>query len=1693
MRKTKTKVLSAFLAVLMLLSTLPMSAFAAAASDIPSDMLDNPYLDALAYTGYNVQAQINDGTIFKTYGSRLAGSSILSGITYGYGPSGLETTTAGKPDIAAFRSGGLCCASYISYVYFNYLPNVKEIDVSNVPRPDNYRYAPSYNEVADKWVAAGLSKRISFTQNSNGDNFVPSEEIPIGSLIIFKSIEDGSIAHVALYAGYYDGQYFVTHTGNDRGPEISTIVGMSKGGYPEAVAKIVSPPFTINNGAIEVYKKDPNGKDLSGAVFTATNKSTGVQYIIGPTNSAGYAKTTEGIPYGDYRVVETVFPKDHRSYGQTEWNVTVSKTNNGVVTINAVNEEIPGSCQIVKTSEDGEVDGIRFRITGNGIDKTVTTSGGGKITINDLKPGKYTVTEQVENKYEPQESRTVTVVSGKTATVTFNNTLKRGDLTVTKIAEDGLEEGMKFHLYGTALCGLKVDEYAIVGSDGKAYFTDVLIGTGYTLEEVGTPDRYVVPDDQEADIEWNKVTEKDFENDLKRGDLIVTKTAEDGLEEGMRFHLYGTSYSDLPVDEYATVGSDGKAYFNDILIGSNYTLEEVDTPDRYVIPKVQSVVIEWNKVTNKAVDNPLKKWNLTVTKKDSETGSAQGDGSLAGATYGIYKGDELIDTYTTSASGEFTTKWYICGPDWWLQEISPSEGYLLDETIYPIGADAKNYTVEYNPISETTPEDVIKGKIALIKHTDNGETQIETPEVGAEFEVFLKSAGSYAAAKATERDYLVCDEYGFAMTKELPYGIYTVKQVSGWEGKELLEPFDVYISKDSETYRYIINNREFESYIKIVKTDAETGKTIPYAGAGFQIYDPAGNLVTMTYTYPEVTTIDTFYTTEDGYLITPEMLPYGLGFSIVEVQAPYGYVLNSDPVYFDITEDNSTEESAVTVIVVNRPNMPQKGKITVGKTGEIFSTVVNGERRPSVPVYSAKESTGNNYRLVYEVMGIAGAVYEIRAAEDIYTPDGTLRYAKGTVVDTVTTTTSGFGTTKALYLGKYEVQEVQAPYGMVLNKEIHIVELTYAGQEIEITETATDFYNERQRVKIDLTKVMAQDELFGIGMNGEILSVQFGLFAAEDLVAADGTYVPKDGLIEIISCDENGYAVFTVDIPVGAKLYVKEVATGNHYILSDAKYPVTFEYAGQDVALVHISVNDGEDIRNEIIYGTIKGHKIDRETGESIKGALFGLFRPNETEFTEENALLTAESMEDGVFTFEDIPYGDWIIFELKPAENYLPNNEIHHVHVSENEEIIEITVINDRIPEIGTTATAEGGKETHPYETITIEDVVEYKHLIPGKEYTVKGILMNKATGEPFLVNGEQVVSSVTFVPETPSGEVVVTFTFDGSGITENTDIVVFESLYKDGIELAVHADILDDSQTVTILEPEIGTSASVNGEKHINATDIFTLEDTVHYENLIPGKKYILSGVLMDKNTGAPLLLNGEEIRSEVSFVPETASGDVIVTFTFDSKYIKADTDLVVFEKLYDADRMDELANHEDMESQEQTVTVHTPKLGTQATVNGEKEVKATGEIIIEDVISYTNLTPGKEYTVKGLLMNKATGEAFKVNGREIHSEATFIPETPDGEVTVYFAFDASGLTIATEVTVFERLYYDEVEIACHTDIEDDGQTVKLIPPAPPASDVPQTGDNSHLWLWATLAAASLGGIILLTFKNRKLRKSM
>ena len=746
------------------------------------------------------------------------------------------------------------------------------------------------------------------------------------------------------------------------------------------------------------------------------------------------------------------------------------------------------------------------------------------------------------------------------------------------------------------------------------------------------------------------------------GSMKIVKTSEDGKVSGVRFRVSGNG-----VDTTVQTGTDGTIIVPNLKAGS-YTVTELDVPDQYVQPKSQTVTVKANETATVSFSNVLKKWKATITKVDAETGAAQGDASIAGAVYGVYHGSDLIDQYTTNASGQFTTKEYVCGDNWYIQEISPSSGYLLDTTKYPVGAEPDKYTLEHNQIPIGVKEQAIKGKIQIHKQY---ETLEGTPkdEAAAEFQVYLKFAGSYDKAKASERDTIITSASGYAVTKNMPYGTYIVHQTKGGAGREFVGDFEVVISANNQTYSYELLNELKNGQLKIIKT-SDDGKV---EGIQFRVTRLADN-------YSKV------YTTDASGLILTETLP--------------------------IFEDNE------------------------GKT-------------------------------------------------------------------------------------KYQ----------------------YRVEELDTKET-------------------------------------FG------------------------------------------------------YALPD---PQTVELSEGEIASV----------------------------------------------------------------CFHNVPI------------------------------------------EIGTKATVEGEKEVDPLDKVTLTDTVSYTGLVPGKEYRATGVLMDKETGEKLLVDGKEITAETVFVPETKNGSVDVTFIFDATGL-HGKEIVVFEDLYRENVLLATHADINDEGQTIKVKNPEIGTTASFEGEKEIDPLDKVTLTDTVSYKNLTPGKEYRVTGVLMDKSNGKELLINGEKVTAEATFVATEASGSVDVTFIFDATGLHG-KGIVVFEDLYRENAL--LATHADINDEGQTVKIKNPEIGTKATADSKKEITAD-KITITDVVSYKDLTPGKEYKLTGVLMNKATNDKLLIDGKEITAEATFTPKATTGEVEMTFTFDARELTAETEVVVFETLYRDGIEIAVHADIEDEGQTVKILP---------------------------------------------
>lgn len=950
-----------------------------------------------------------------------------------------------------------------------------------------------------------------------------------------------------------------------------------------------------------------------------------------------------------------------------------------------------GNLEIIKTSEDGIVANIEFTVTGNGKTYNVKTDSNGKIKIPNLTAGEYTVTEKVPVRYESQQSKKVTVQAGKTASVSFSNTLKKGAIKINKQSEDGEVGNRTFEIKGNG------KTYTInTNSDGIAMISDIPV----------------------YDKDNNKIT---------------------------------------------------------------YTISEKNVPIKYVVPANQTATLTADATTTKTFKNVLKKFTAEVIKQDSEYDSAQGDGSLAGAIYGIYKGDELVDTYTTDEKGYFKTKEYVCGDNWTIREVSASEGYLLDETVYSVGAEAKNYTVEKNTVKMTVKEDVIKGKISIIKHSDDGTTQIETPEEGAEFEVYLKSAGSFEAAKESEKDHLVCDENGFDETKLLPYGIYIVHQTKGWENTECMKDFEVVISENEKNYFYLINDAVLTSLVKIVKKDAETGNIIPVSGIGFKVWDCQNECyVEQTINYPTQITIDTYYTDESGSLMMPSELVYG-NYELHEVQTANGYVLDETPVPFAI---DGQEE----VITVEKFNTAQKGKISVQKTGDIFTRVNKASSAYTDEDGNLIENP-TTYTPVFEIGNLAGAVFQVIASEDIITADGTVRAKAGDVVAELITDENGYAETDLLYLGKYEVKEIKAPEGYVLNSKSQFIELVYAGQEIEVRDTVNAaFVNDYQRVEISLEKILEQDETFGIGTNEEYKNVRFGLFAEEEITAADGTKIPANGLISEISFDENMKAVFSVKLPF-AKYYVREVSTDEHYILGDKKYSFDFKYSEEAETVI---IDCGE-FENKLKRGTVKGLKLD-ENNEPLENAVFGLFKPDCTEFTEENALMTAKSNDKGCFSFADIPFGEFLVCEIEAPTGYILSDKVYQVNITEDGQTVEITAENKPI----TVEFSKRDTEGNELKGAKLQIVDEKGNVIEewtsdGTNHIVKKLKAGKyVLTETAAPDGYEIATDISF-------EVFE----DGTVKAGNTETV---AVSKDGNPLIVMVDEAEEKQ----ITPQTGDNRS-------------------------------------------------------------------------------------------------------------------------------------------------------------------------------------------------------------------------------------------------------------------------------------------
>lgn len=1182
-------------------------------------------------------------------------------------------------------------------------------------------------------------------------------------------------------------------------------------GSPSVLNTKFSATCGVNlTGNIQVNKIAETGEPMSGIRFDLYD-SNGTYVSSDWTDESGSADFT-GLQPGTYTVTE-ITPAGYVPYGNTN-SVQVTVVANQ--TVNAsnhssgkwVNTLQRGDIYIHKTIEDTstpyQAEFTLYDLDGNYI-ISGTTNTAGDLYFCNIPTGYYQIKET--NTYNSN------VIDWQATYTTYDS--GTGQTTTHKGAQIYVSwDGQTTYPYTNNV-------------NHNGWLNDLVGGTNLCdwVNEINfSGNNTIVNKYMRGDLRLYKVSEKPdttSSNGYTYKYVPNDNTGSYPATKGAKFTITSeASQNALGKDLTFTTTTDeqGYAYFCDVPIGY-YTVKEVEVDNKYVQPDNQVFYVAWDGNTNydvtgtncrNSVDyyadynsntltfiNYLKYFRFEFSKLDNDTNSskAQGDASLAGATYELYKGNELVGTYVTDAKGKFTTNYHICGNDYYLKEVGSSNGYYINKENLKVSEDPSKYTVRLNDTSKTNTETVKKGRIEIMKFTDDGSDKYVTPEPNAEFQIYLKSAGSYENAKNNERDLIVTGKDGYAESKALPYGEYVIHQTKcGLEGTLLADDQICKIQTDSSAYpdngdsnvvavyRYAIKNLLDSAYLKLVKVDADTGKAIPYnelQGAKFQILDKDLNVVKMTYTYPKKMVIDTFTLNDEGYLITPEKLPYGK-YYIVEVEAPYGYFNpNADKIVSRIDSNGNTvyeydkksvEKTAFKIDTVNNENKvdktdAQRATIEVSIKNNVQTANLQVEKRGEV--FKTVTKNGEFYSAVYEEQGLAGAVYTVYASEDIVTPDGTVRYKKGDAVCTLTTgatgiadsklsTTQWFGKWHKLYLGKYEIKEITAPNGFALNTDSKKIELAYQGQNVKVYDVNDTFVNERQKVEVKGTKELEVNDIYGIGNNNEVESVVFGLYANEDIIAADGTKIPKDGLIQKVNVSANGTFEFDADLPLNFDYYVKEIATDNHYKLNDKKFTFSFDYKGQDIAKQTITLNGNKPISNELKYGKISGLKVD-DLGNKLANVTFGLFSKDETKFTKENAIVTVTTDKNGVFEIDNIPVGNYQLVELSAPDGYAFSKEPIGISVTEDKQVIKKQVENKVVRgQIVITKQGEFFYSTSENEDGTTTPV--YKNCnLPGATFDV--IAAEDITTPDGVVRAHK-------------GDVVDTITTDENGVAKSKEL---------------------------------------------------------------------------------------------------------------------------------------------------------------------------------------------------------------------------------------------------------------------------------------------------------------------------------
>lgn len=959
-------------------------------------------------------------------------------------------------------------------------------------------------------------------------------------------------------------------------------------------------------------------------------------------------------------------------------------------------EQPYGAVRVSKNSADNGamLSGATFELmNGAGtVLATQTTGADGTARFDTLPAGGYTVREvgaPTGYKIAVNPSQTVTVAAGVTSDVRFENDRVNGKIRIVK--RDALT---KEALAGAVFTVTRLSAAEGGGAVGEAVATlttgaDGTAETGwlqwgrYRIAETGVPEHYVDGGFvTEIDCtEDGKTYTVEAENEPTKGWIRLVKT--DRLTgnpiEGVAFDIYeNDEYGNALVADMTT-GKDGTAVSPPLRKG-RYIVRERGATAGYVMEEIAlDATVRSDETTQLRATNQPVMVKLKLYKRDGDeyggddpnskrrdelpqpanidAPSARGDGELTGAVFRVLagaeirdrqdnvlfkKGDTVVDALTT-AGGEASAATGELWPGLYeIVEVSPPVGYEPSDAHFFVDARSAASQSETAVVTyEGLKLNIIRqGMYAIVKFLGDNEIHddaglIETPEEGAEFELYLQKAGSYGNARAFERDYLVTNKYGYAKTKLLPYGLYVLKQVKGKAGHALKSPVEIFIRGDEDVANppiLTINNQAIRYRLKLIKTDAKTGKTVRLANTAFKLLDSDGNVVTQTVSYPTRREIDTFYTDENGEVTLPETVTRGMYF-IEEVQAPQGYLIRTERlgVFVGETGDAPGEAYTLDIEILNEPVM---GRAMVEKKGLRL-----------VRLAEQADAYGNIvHQPVYEEGYLAGAVFELRAAEDIVGKDGTLWFHAGDVADTITTTEAGKDASKELPLGRYELVEVSAPEGYLLDSAPHEVELRYESDHTAVVETNVTLGNDylsaeitMEKEKEDLEIIMDGDHVRQVLVNTPGEGFVFGLFADEELRVGDVT-LTADTLVATGVTDAAGRLAFVGNFPHGA-YYVKELSAPDGWMLNPAKFAVTLEPKAQSGGVIRVSLP--EIVHDELIYTRVTLTKTDITGQKTLPGATIevkdeqGNVMYRET--TDANGQIPQIPVTPGTYTFKEV------------------------------------------------------------------------------------------------------------------------------------------------------------------------------------------------------------------------------------------------------------------------------------------------------------------------------------------------------------------------------------------------------------------------------------------------------------------------